>query len=102
TLPVFRAAVATPVHAHPERRTLIVGRENRRGLLAPVGSECGYEPARMRRAHGDVAIDLRTELRVLALTTSQHCVDQSRCARMAQQTCRFDPFANRRGLGEIR
>ena len=56
----------------------------------------------MRRAYGDVAIDLCTELRVFALTASQHRVDQSRCARMAEQACGFDCFRNCRVLGNIR
>ena len=75
--PILRASRAPSIDADPERRTLIVGSENRLGLLTPVRRERIDEPARMRGAHGDIAIDLRAELRVLALTAAQERIDET-------------------------
>ncbi len=96
--PILRTSRAPSIDAHPERRTLIVRSENRLGLLAPVGRERIDEPARMRGAHGDIAIDLRAELRVLALAAAQERVDEAGGARVPEVTRRLDSF----GYGGVR
>ncbi len=47
--PILRSAGAEPIHANPERRSLIVGSENCRGLLAPISA----------RAHPRASADAR-------------------------------------------
>jgi hypothetical protein len=50
---ILRAGRAASIDAHPERRTLIVRVENRRGLLAPIFGERIDQPAWMRGPHRD-------------------------------------------------
>ena len=60
---IFRPLRALPVHAQPERRPLVVRGQHRIGVLSPSRRQGIDQPARMRAAHREIAIDLRFERR---------------------------------------
>ena len=102
TRAILRAGGAAPIDAQPERRALIVRSENRLGLLAPIGCERIDEPARMRSAHGDVAIDLCAELHVLALTASQDRIEKPAARGCPSEARCIDRFSDGRMRGNVR
>ena len=56
----------------------------------------------MRGTHGHIAIDLRAELRVLALAASQDRIDQAGCARVSEVARGLDRFGHGRVRGNLR
>ncbi len=82
---VIGARRAHQVHAQPQRRSGIVGRENRLPVARMIGAQRVDEPARMRESRLGHLERRLLELLALPLEAAQHRVDETTGATRAEQ-----------------